>query len=136
MLSFLDPFEQENYNKRINATTCLIGFDFDAYGKLNIDSTEDQFRVLAREKLQELAPRVSKALKSAGVTDGSEGVRDLSDVIAEGGVMVEPLKSKEYFERVFLDMGAPTWPNGFDIAPAWLWREMEAAGELTHEAAK
>ena len=50
--------------------------------------------------------------------------------------MVEPLKSKEYFERVFLDMGAPTWPNGFDIAPDWLWREMEAAGELTHEAAK
>ena len=69
-------------------------------------------------------------------TDGSEGVHDLSDVIAKGGVMVEPLKSKDYFERVFLDMGAPTWPNGFDIAPDWLWREMEAAGELTHEAAK
>lgn len=67
VLSFLDPFEQENYNKRINATTCLIGFDFDAYGKLNVDSTEEQFRVLAQEKLQELAPRVSKALKSAGV---------------------------------------------------------------------
>ena len=69
-------------------------------------------------------------------TDSSEGLHDLSDVIAKGGVMVEPLKSREYFERVFLDMGAPTWPNGFDIAPDWLWREMEAAGELTHEAAK
>ena len=69
-------------------------------------------------------------------TDSSEGVRDLSDVIAEGGVMVEPLRSKDYFERVFQDMGAPTWPNGFDIAPDWLWREMEAAGELTREAAK
>ena len=44
-------------------------------------------------------------------SDGSEGVRDLSDVIAKGGVMVEPLKSKEYFERVFLDMGAPTCPT-------------------------
>jgi hypothetical protein len=41
-------------------------------------------------------------------TDGSKGVRDLSDVIAKGGVMVEPLKSKDYFEHVFLDMGAPT----------------------------
>jgi hypothetical protein len=69
-------------------------------------------------------------------TDGSAGVYDLSDVIAKGGVMVEPLKSKEYFDRVFLDMGAPTWPNGFDIAPGWLWREMEAAGELTYEVAK
>jgi hypothetical protein len=69
-------------------------------------------------------------------TDGSEGVRDLSGVIAKGGVMVEPLRSRDYFERVFLDMGGPTWPNGFDIAPDWLWREMKAVGELTHEAAK
>jgi hypothetical protein len=67
-------------------------------------------------------------------SDGSEGVRDLSGVIAKGGVMVEPLKSKEYFDRVFVDLGAPTWPNGFDIAPDWLWREMDAAGELTHVA--
>jgi hypothetical protein len=69
-------------------------------------------------------------------SNGSEGVRDLSDVIAEGGLMVEPLKSKEYFDRVFVDLGAPTWPNGFDIAPDWLWREMDAAGELTHVTTK
>jgi hypothetical protein len=37
---------------------------------------------------------------------------------------------------VFLEFGAPTWPNGFDIAPEWLRREMEAAGELTPVAAK
>jgi hypothetical protein len=36
---------------------------------------------------------------------------------------------------VFLDYGAPTWPNGFDIAPEWLRREMEAAGELQRDAA-
>src|SRR5262249_36595592 len=48
-------------------------------------------------------------------TDGSEGVRDLSDLIAEGGVMVEPLKAKAYFDRVFVELGAPTWPNGFDL---------------------
>src|SRR6266852_3813192 len=34
-------------------------------------------------------------------TDGSEGVRDLSPVIAAGGPMLEPLKSPEYFARVF-----------------------------------
>ena len=33
-------------------------------------------------------------------TDGSEGVRDLFVVIAKGGAMVEPLKSKEYFDRI------------------------------------
>jgi hypothetical protein len=69
-------------------------------------------------------------------SDGSEGVRDLADVIAKGGVMIEPLKSKEYFDRVFVDFGAPTWPNGFDIAPDWLWREMAVAGELTQVASK
>ena len=61
-------------------------------------------------------------------SDGSEGVRDLSSEIAKGGVMAEPLKSKQYFDRVFVEMGAPTWPNGFDIAPDWLFREMELAG--------
>jgi len=41
-------------------------------------------------------------------TDGSEGVRDLSDMIARGGPMVDPLKSSDYFARVFVEMGAPT----------------------------
>ncbi|WP_280173910.1 hypothetical protein [Devosia enhydra] len=34
------------------------------------------------------------------------------------------------FDRVFLDYGALTWPNDFDIAPEWLRREMQVAGEL------
>jgi hypothetical protein len=66
-------------------------------------------------------------------TDRSEGIRD-ADVIAEGGVMVEPLQSKQYFDRVFLELGAPTWPNGFDIAPEWLRREIEKASELSRDA--
>ena len=37
-------------------------------------------------------------------TDGSEGVRDLSDVIAEGGPMVQPLKAQDYFNRVFVEL--------------------------------
>jgi hypothetical protein len=57
-------------------------------------------------------------------TDGSEGIRDLSDVIAEGGVMVEPLQSKHYFDRVFVELGAPTWPNGFDLDPINLYMEL------------
>jgi hypothetical protein len=35
---------------------------------------------------------------------------------------------------VFLESGPPTWPNGFDIAPEWLRRAMEAANELTRVA--
>ncbi len=69
-------------------------------------------------------------------TDGSEGVRDLSPVIAAGGPMLEPLKSPEYFARVFVEMGAPTWPNGFDLDPINLYMEMRGAGGLTQAAAE
>ena len=69
-------------------------------------------------------------------TDGSEGVRDLSDVIAQGGPMVEPLRSSEYFARVFVEMGAPTWPNGFDLDPINLYMQMRGAGALTQAAAE
>ena len=50
--------------------------------------------------------------------------------------MLEPLRDEDFFARVFLEFGAPTWPNGFDIAPEWLRREMERAGELTRQAAE
>ena len=69
-------------------------------------------------------------------TDGSEGVRDLSDVIAKGGPMVEPLKSPEYFARAFVEMGAPTWPNGFDLDPINLYMELRDAGALSRQAAE
>jgi hypothetical protein len=82
-------------------------------------------------------------LKAAGghrlwlrFTDGREGVRDLSRVIAGGGPMVEPLKSPEYFARAFVEMGAPTWPNGFDLDPIQLYIDMRDAGELTRVAAE
>jgi hypothetical protein len=69
-------------------------------------------------------------------TDGCEGVRDFSDVLAEGGPMVEPLKAQAYFNRVFVEMGAPTWPNGFDIDPINLYMELRDAGALTAVAAE
>jgi hypothetical protein len=68
--------------------------------------------------------------------DGSEGVHDFSAMVNEPGPMLEPLRDETYFARVFLEFGAPTWPNGFDIAPEWLRREMAAAGELTGVAAE
>jgi hypothetical protein len=69
-------------------------------------------------------------------TDGSEGVRDLSDLIAMGGPMVEPLKAPDYFVRVFVEMGAPTWPNGFDLDPINLYMRLRDSGALTRAAAE
>jgi hypothetical protein len=47
----------------------------------------------------------------------------------------EPLRDPAFFARVFLEDGAPTWPNGFDVAPGWLRREIEATGALARDAA-
>ena len=68
--------------------------------------------------------------------DGSEGVHDFAGLVQESGAMLVPLRDERYFARVFLEFGALTWPNGFDIAPEWLRREMAAAGELGRVAAE
>ncbi|HEX4081308.1 MAG TPA: DUF2442 domain-containing protein [Rhizomicrobium sp.] len=69
-------------------------------------------------------------------SDGSEGVRDFTGLIGKGGEMVEPLKDQRYFERVFVEMGAPTWPNGFDLDPINLYMELRDAGMLMRTAAE
>lgn len=63
-------------------------------------------------------------------SDGSRGIADLSAMVAREGSMVAPLKDPAYFARVFLEAGAPTWPNGFDLAPWALHEELDAAGLL------
>ncbi|HEY4264141.1 MAG TPA: DUF2442 domain-containing protein [Micropepsaceae bacterium] len=69
-------------------------------------------------------------------SDGSCGEHDFSALAHKPGEMLMPLRDPSYFARVFLEDGAPTWPNGYDIAPEWLRREMEAAGELHRAAAE
>ncbi len=67
-------------------------------------------------------------------SDGSEGVYDMAAIVAESGEMIEPLKAPAYFARVFVEMGAPTWPNGFDLDPINLYMELRAAGALKQVA--
>jgi Protein of unknown function (DUF2442) len=71
----------------------------------------------------------------ATFSDGTSGEHDFSALVAEGGPMVEPLRDPAYFARAFLEDGASTWPNGFDVAPGWLRREIEATGALARDAA-
>ncbi|MCC5996788.1 MAG: DUF2442 domain-containing protein [Oceanicaulis sp.] len=63
-------------------------------------------------------------------SDGQAGEVDLSGLIARPGAMVEPLRDSAYFARVFLEEGAPTWPNGFDLAPWALHRDLGEQGRL------
>ena len=68
-------------------------------------------------------------------SDGTEGVRDCSDILAEGGPMVEPLRDPAIFQRAFVSFGVPSWPNGFDLDAINLHREMKAAGLLRQASA-
>jgi len=67
-------------------------------------------------------------------SDGSMGVHDFSSTTARTGEMVRPLKDPEFFARVFVELGALTWPNGFDLDSIALHDRMSEAGELGHEA--
>jgi Protein of unknown function (DUF2442) len=69
-------------------------------------------------------------------SDGSEGVADLSKLAARTGPMVAPLKDPAFFSRVFVEAGAPTWPNGYDYAPSALYAEMRDAGALANPSPK
>lgn len=73
-------------------------------------------------KVIELKPVGDRALWLR-FSDGYEGVRDCSDILAEGGTMVEPLREPAMFRRAFLSFGAPAWPNGFDLDPINLHTE-------------
>jgi hypothetical protein len=70
-----------------------------------------------------------------GFSDGSSGVHDFTDIVAETGPMVEPLRDTELFGRVFISMGVLTWPNGYDLDTIRLHDEMKTAGELSEAAA-
>ena len=69
-------------------------------------------------------------------SDGSAGVHDFSATVARDGQMVRPLKDPAFFGRVFIELGALSWPNGFDLDPIALHDRMVAAGELSREAAE
>jgi hypothetical protein len=69
-------------------------------------------------------------------SDGSVGAHDFTSTAARNGEMVAPLKDPAFFARVFVELGALTWPNGFDLDPIALHDRMSAAGELTPVAAE
>jgi hypothetical protein len=71
-----------------------------------------------------------------GFSDGSAGVHDFSSTVARDGEMVRPLKDPAFFARVFVELGALAWPNGFDLDPNALHDRMVAGGELTQVAAE
>jgi hypothetical protein len=64
-------------------------------------------------------------------SNGKEGTIDLSSFIGQG--VFEPLTSKAYFKKLFVDGWTISWPNGADIAPETLYELTENAANLVNE---
>lgn len=68
-------------------------------------------------------------------SDGMAGEWDYARVKQRPGPMAAPLQDDTYVARAFLDDGAPTWPNGWDVSPEALYADLQAAGALKRSVA-
>jgi hypothetical protein len=68
LLQLLDPFGP-GYANRHDVITCLIAFDFDAFTAVQASSCDAlaEFRKLALAKLEDVAPKITDALKEKGM---------------------------------------------------------------------
>ena len=62
--------------------------------------------------------------------DGSSGNYDLAPLIARGTSLTSALADDQYFARFFLELGGLAWPNGFELAPGALYRQLKDRGAL------
>lgn len=61
--------------------------------------------------------------------DGLSGIVDVSALVhgADAGVF-GALRDPAFFAKAFLDCGAVVWPNGADIAPDAMHKEIQRSG--------
>jgi hypothetical protein len=80
-----------------------------------------------------LAPHVLRVT----FRDGFSAVHDFAQFKNERDNVAAALADPDYFARVFLEYGALTWPNGYDMCPDWLRMEIERDGAVkSHVAAE
>jgi hypothetical protein len=70
-----------------------------------------------------------------GFSDGAIGCWSAGMLIARATVLTEPLADPVYFARAFIEAGALAWPNGLELSPAALHRELAESGSLSRRAA-
>lgn len=70
-------------------------------------------------RLTTVEPRPDYALLLT-FSDGTCGVYDFAPIVAAGTDMTAPLADPAFFARYFIELGALTWPDGFDLSAATL----------------
>lgn len=63
-------------------------------------------------------------------SDATVGKKDFTDPVARTGHRVQPLKDPVMFARVYIELGALTWPSGYDLDPIKLHDDMLSEGAL------
>ncbi|MEX6506491.1 DUF4160 domain-containing protein [Jiella sp. M17.18] len=66
---------------------------------------------------------------------GEEGELSVRPLIDTDAPMLRPLKDEREFARVFLELGNPAWPSGFDLDAIALYMDMKERGLLRQPAA-
>lgn len=68
-------------------------------------------------------------------SDGSFGVMDFSEILAQKTSLTLALDDTVFFQRFFIELGALCWPNGLEFSAGSLYKKLEAAGKLVKPAA-
>jgi hypothetical protein len=68
-------------------------------------------------------------------SDGTSGVFDFAPFIAANTEMTAPLADPAFFARHFIEAGALSWPNGFDLSAGSLQERLRESGSLSRGAA-
>lgn len=57
--------------------------------------------------------------------DGTNGIVDMSALVSSPGAGIyAELKNTQLFEKVSIELGSLTWPNGADLDPLWTHEEI------------
>jgi hypothetical protein len=89
-------------------------------------------RTRSRTGSMKKLPKMTRAKPLGGhmleiaFADGAQGAHDFAWIFDRVGPMNAPLQDPAYFARVFLENGALTWPNGFDLSPWNVRQRMDA----------
>lgn len=57
-------------------------------------------------------------------SDGHQALFDGKQLLQREGPLLDALRDKAYFKRVFIDAGALCWPNGLELSPLKLYETL------------
>ena len=65
-------------------------------------------------------------------SDGSEGVYDLTLLLANKTPLTQPLQDTAAFQKFFFELGAVCWPHELEFSADKLQSDLQAASVLRH----